>query len=188
MMNRLLSLFLCLLMPPYTQAAIYKIVDEEGNVHYSDQPSPGAKEVDLPPPSVYTPPKMTNPTRSVVEQKDSRTVYQGLRILTPKNDEAIRSNNGDLSVRLEVKPRLKRRQGHRLVLLLDGKPVEVKGTSHQFNNLDRGTHTLSARVEDRNGSILIEADPITFHLLRNSIITNPPTTLYPGLPQPQAGP
>ena len=187
-MNRLLPLFLCLLMPLYGQAAIYKIVDEEGNVHYSDQPAPGAKKVDLPPPSVYTPPKLTSPARSEAGQEEPRAAYDSLRILSPKNDEAVRSNNGDLSVSLAVKPRLKRRQGHRLVLLLDGKPVEVKGTTHQFKNLDRGTHTLSARVEDRSGSSLIESDPVTFHLLRTSLFSNPPATPFPGVPQVRPGP
>ena len=185
-MKRLLPLF-CLLISVPLQAAIYKIVDEEGNVHYSDQPAPGAEKVDLPPPTVYTPPKLPAPSPPKKEEAPT-PVYESLRILSPKPDEAIRSNNGDLTVKWEVRPQLKRRQGHRLVLLLDGKETQVSGRSHRFRNVDRGTHTLAARVLDRKGEVLVEAEPVTFHLLRNSIITNPPAVPYPGLPQPRPSP
>jgi len=187
-MKRLLPL-LCLLTSPPLGAGIYKTIDEEGNVYYSDRPTPGAEKVELPPPTVYTPPKLPaagSPAAS--KQTDSKPAYESLRILSPKPDEAIRSNNGDLIVEWAVDPPLKRRQGHRLMLILDGQEVPATGGRHQFKNLDRGTHTLSARILDRRGRVLAEAEPVTFHLLRISIITNPPPGSAPGLPPPPAGP
>jgi hypothetical protein len=32
--------------------------------------------------------------------------------------------------------------------------------------VERGTHTLEARIVDEAGTILVASDPVTFHMLR----------------------
>jgi len=53
--------------------------------------------------------------------------------------------------------------------------AEAEGTSIFLGNVDRGTHTISLRIVDRAGNVLIQSDPVTFHLLRHSILHKPNT-------------
>ena len=45
-------------------------------------------------------------------------------------------------------------------------------TSQSLSNVDRGTHTVSARVVDSNGTTLIDAAPVVFHMQRVSVSNN----------------
>ena len=59
------------------------------------------------------------------------------------------------------------RNGHQYVLTLDGKEV-YKGSqgSAILENVDRGTHVVSATVAARNGQSLISSAPVEFTLHR----------------------
>ena len=73
------------------------------------------------------------------------------------NDDAIRANNGDITVTVNVR-------GYQ-ELLLDGEPVDLNLVSNGFNvsyvisNVDRGTHTLTLVTDSGE-------ETITIHVLR----------------------
>jgi hypothetical protein len=83
-------------------------------------------------------------------------------------------------VNVSVKPNLKTAYGHSLSLIMDGKEVGA-GRSRAFtlSNLDRGTHTLVARVKGNNGQVIIASDPVTFTVLRHSAQHPPPGSNIP---------
>lgn len=148
-------------------ATVYKKVNPDGSVEYSDvPPDDSAKPMKLKPIQSITLPKPP-PASPPPPPEPKPFQYESIRILSPADDEAIRSNNGDFSARAELKPGLREEQEHRLEWLLDGKPVaNARGLTLSLKNMDRGTHKLQLRVADFNGKTVIQTPVITFHILR----------------------
>lgn len=51
------------------QSQIYKWTDSSGHVHFSDEPRPGAKSVDLPPPQTFSSPPIQKKQRPLPMKK-----------------------------------------------------------------------------------------------------------------------
>ncbi len=150
-------------------AGVYRWVDPTGQVHYSDQPGIGAKEIELREPTVYTPVNPSSPaaTGTTDQQQPADAVeYTAMTITSPADDEAIRSNPGTVDVAIELEPALFK--GHKVRIYLDGSAAsgELDATNVTLQNVDRGTHTLQAAVVDAGGRELIRSAAITFHMLR----------------------
>lgn len=169
-------LLLAFLLPAY--AEIYRWVDSDGNVVYSDEPHADAETVDLPASTVYTPVEETDSLKLSPDEENTTELnspeipsYQ-LRIITPADDESIWVNNGNVSVTMIVEPDLDTERGDQILVELDGTQVgpAQSETSFQFNNLSRGTHTLAAMVVDSTGTVLTNSSSVTFHLHRTSIL------------------
>lgn len=154
-------------------AEIYRWTDESGTVIYSDQPRQGAEAVKLPGVTSYTGPQLPTTTRSAdtAQEQQEFNQYSLFKISSPANDATIRENTGRVDVTLNIEPALK--QGHKVVYELSGQQFRVEGTSHTFNNVDRGTHTLKAFIADAEGKPLTPVETTTFHLKRISILTKP---------------
>ena len=153
-------------------AEVYKRINPDGSVEFTGTPSSSEDEpVKLAPMSTFkaTP---TAPTRSSGSRPTpSLNKYTSLKITSPANDTTIRDNAGNLSINVSVSPSLG--TGHQLVLLIDGSP-KAEGRSGQFTltNIDRGSHTLQARVIDAANKLLISSQTITIHLQRFSVLHN----------------
>ena len=175
-----------LAMPLVTNAAIYKFYDEDGNVVFADQPGPDAEVIEER--KIQTiKSQRTRPTTKLTEpdQKKKAFTYKELKITNPTNDENIRSNIGDINVDISVKPQLRQKLGHKLVLLLDGKPVSEPGTATGFalHEVDRGQHSLGAKIIGKKGETIISADSVTIHLKQISI-QHPKPAITPVIPTP----
>lgn len=174
MMMRLV-LGLLLVLP--VQAAVYKWVDGQGNVHYGDTPPiEGAQPVDLPDYSRYAPRPLAAPPAAqggdvpdaAVAASPSR--YERLAIVSPAQNDTVRSAQGTVTVQLEIEPDLG--EDHAILFVLDGQRVEppAKGTSFTLNELDRGSHTLQASVIDAAQRVLLSSDTVIFTLRRPSLL------------------
>lgn len=156
---------------PVGFAKIYRWKDADGNLHFSDKPQKGATEVHLPKPQTFKPPVNPDDVPSVVEQLKNKTapakVYQSLTIMQPKDDQAVRSNNGNVAVQVKSDPEM--RDTDELTVYLDGelKNGAQNGQVINLEGLDRGTHTLQAKIMSQSGETLIESNTISFHLLRH---------------------
>lgn len=171
---QLLLLGSLLLTGPLAQAEMYKWVDEEGNVSYSDQPQhKDARKLDSlgdnTIPATRVPPK-AQPALPAPDEPETR--YSSLQITSPEDDQAIRSNPGNITVSLTIEPALNVAQGHSISLLLDHQLVSENITTDQamLQNIDRGTHQLSAVIKNQQGRTLKQSNSITFHLHRHSIL------------------
>ncbi|WJW75524.1 DUF4124 domain-containing protein [Thiohalobacter sp. IOR34] len=186
-MRSWLAMFGLALLPLLAEAAVYKWVDENGTVHFSDKPHPNAEQIRLPKPSTYTPPPLPS-SQPAVKKPAAAPGYERLQILEPQNDATIRNDAGEFSVRLLLQPDLRRGLGHRVLVELDGKVYPLdSGLEYRFRNIDRGSHVLRARVVDGDGKELIASEPLTFHLLRHSAITSGGKRVAPTAPAaPQA--
>ncbi len=156
-----------LLMTLGVSAEVYRSVDEDGNVVFSDKPGPGAEAIELD--EVQTIKVPPPPRMDFSPKKKPSQRYTEVAIQSPQNDEAIRNDGGDVTVNISVKPGLNANDS--VVLYLDGREIDLGGgLSKAFSGLDRGTHTLRAVVKDANGKELKSSSTSTFHLLRNSVL------------------
>ncbi len=155
---------LCLLVNPL-QADIYKWVDDNGSVHFSDKPRPGAETITLPPTQTYSPPKATEPLPPVPEITPQTTAtYTKLMIVQPQDQETLRSNQGILSVISRVEPELN--TGDKLQLIYDGSPVGPPQTEPAFTlkQVYRGSHTLQLQIVNEAGAVIASSDTITIFM------------------------
>jgi hypothetical protein len=166
---RIVLLCLGIILAGSIQAQVYRTVDKDGNVVFSDQATEGAVEVEVKElesiRSLEPPPGTVVPSTS----QKAQPLYTSLEITSPGNDESIRENSGNLVITAMVTPRL--RAGDRVVLFLDGQQY-ASGTAFSFKleNLDRGTHQARVAILDTAGAELISSGAVTFHMLRFSAL------------------
>ena len=154
----------------WAQDRVYKRVNPDGSVEYSDQPIEGAEVMQVPKGSTFTMPEGI-PSRAAstdTKPEETKVVYDSLEITRPVNDEAIRSNEGKLTALARVTPELA--SNHRFRWNMDGEIVQdVNSPELRLNNIDRGSHTLQAEIIDADGKIVISSETITFHMMRHRI-------------------
>lgn len=153
---------------------VYKSTNEEGLVEFSDRPQKGAEAVEVKPAqSVDVPvPQFSTPSQRAPESAAPSSPYSEFAIRSPQNDEALVEHSGRVTVGVAINPPLRLGSGHRLQFRLDGKamgPLSA-ATSIVLENVDRGTHILTADVVDSNGRVLASTQPSTFHLQRTSVL------------------
>jgi hypothetical protein len=103
---------------------------------------------------------------------DAGAAYASLAIAAPLHDEGVRANDGTVTVVVAVEPALQ--SGHQVEILLDGQPVAIAAaTSITLTDLERGTHSLEARIVDPSGAILLSSALSTFHVLRHTPLLAP---------------
>ena len=149
---------------------IYRSVDKDGNVIFSDVPTKGAAKVQLKETTTIKSLKVeSSPETGSVPEKTEIIPYKSIAITTPADDEAIRDNAGNVGVQVALEPSLL--PGHEIIVYLDGKEqAQGTGASFSLQNIDRGTHQLRTSVKGPDGHILISSKSVTFHLLRHSVI------------------
>ena len=175
---------LLILLSASVQADVYKSVDENGEVIFSDQPTPNAQRMKLPELPTYKAlpvPSFSGSTKTA----PVASPYDSMKIVVPENDATIRDNQGIVRVEVVLEPPLKIKQGHKIQFYLNGEPhgIPVGTTTISFSNLDRGTYTLTTSVVDAGGAVLMTSDPVVFHLHRESVL-NPNSPLYKPKPKP----
>jgi hypothetical protein len=170
MRSVLIILGLALCFSVLAQDRVYKRVNPDGSVEYSDQPIQGAEVMKVPKGSTFTMPETPASTAAPADStpEEASVSYDSLEITRPMNDEAIRSNEGKLTALAQVTPGLA--SNHRFRWRMDGEIVQdVNSPELRLNNVDRGSHTLEAEIVDADGKVVISSETITFHLMRYSV-------------------
>ena len=156
------------------ESRIYRTVDEDGNVIFTDIPprddDESAEQIVVETPNSFAVEEAIPSSDAwIVETDDEETEapfrYTALEIVSPADDEPIRENMGNITVVTNVSPRLQ--SGHVVRLLMDGS-VAQEGPQGTFSlaNVDRGTHTIAVEIADETGNVLIRSSDSTFHMLR----------------------
>ncbi len=166
-------LLVLLALAPFLVVAdtVYKSVDEQGNVVFSDQPSANAEKTEVQVAPAIDFEQVTLP-RDTTRKTDAGPAYEQVIILEPANKQTIRDNPGNLNVLLQTEPALK--PGHSVGLYMDGKQVNL-GTDAlvQLDTIDRGEHVLVARILDADNKVILASKPVTFYMHRISKLTSP---------------
>ena len=161
---------LLLLATASAHAEVYRHVDAQGNVTFSDEPMQGGEEIEVKRVTTITLPKpdAVRETKQLLEEVEREgAAYESLSLISPENDQAFHSGNGDVTFEVRSTPSLRR--GHRYEVTLDGQPVgQSTSGSITVRNIDRGTHQAGVHIVDRDGIQVKSGQPITFTIHRPS--------------------
>ena len=176
-MKRYTLILLCLL-PMLVSAAIYKSVDKDGNVIFSDQPQGHSTErVDLPPVTSYGEEQQNNNSANAQTDANAKKSsdsekksvnYTSLALADPANNATIwYGGDNTLTVTARSQPSLQ--SGDQASLLYDGQSVaSVDGPSDSLSftlsNYTPGKHTLAVSIS-RAGQTIKTSDAITIYVL-----------------------
>lgn len=174
-MNIRLLLFINLILISFAQAkTVYKTVDAEGNVVFSDAKTTGAEEIRIEEAQTIKSPPLDDYEYTPKDKKKTQSNYTKLNIVSPENDTTIHSNPGNINVSIELEPALQDKD--EILLFVDGKQL-LSGRNLEFSlsNIDRGTHTIGAAVINEKKKVLIRSEKVVLHLRRMS-------RLFPNFP------
>lgn len=175
-------LFVLLLLPGLAQAVICKTVGADGVTSFTNVPAAecpqGSQVLDYGRPQQHTE-RADVFTPGITGREVSFAGYESIEIVSPEDDGTVRSNEGRVTVRVELEPVLQ--ANHYVTAHVDGKAHKGRYGSSEIllKGVDRGTHRLYTTVTDSKGKTLIKSKTITFTLHRThpqSAITVDPIT------------
>ncbi len=146
-------------------AGIYRHVDANGKVVFTDQPPEHAEEVDLP--KINTVPAEKANRSAADTQQSKKEVFTGYQSLTLGGVEAgatLYQPEGPVSIYARMEPPLQ--PGHRLSMRHNETSVETANGSYTIPHIDRGSHRFQAEIHDGAGKLLIASTVLEFHVQR----------------------
>lgn len=151
-----LFIFICF-YAAMASSVLYKGVDADGNVVYSDKPFENAARYTAPPISIVDAPDASK-DEEPVDDEPAEFKYLGFDIVSPTDKQTIR-NDPDISVSFKITPGLNTEENHTIWVLLDNKPVvkNATSTSVRIGRVDRGAHRLQAQIRDKDGKPLVQS-------------------------------
>jgi hypothetical protein len=164
---------LALASAPIAAQEIYKTVDENGNVVYTDRkPSDDAQPVTLPELTVVDPVELGDQAAADASAgnrspDDEPASDFGLSIVSPEPEATIRNTAYVLSVQVATDRELP--SGTRLAYLVDGEVREqTRALSTEIDEVWRGEHQLAVELRTGDGDVLASAGPVTFYMHQHS--------------------
>ncbi len=182
MESRPILLVLGLLLAFPAGAEVWRWVDDDGVVHFSDTPREGAVQVDISAARRSTGARVYRDTRPAASNEEGGAApeqpfrYESITIASPGAEETLWNIEGTLNVSLALRPGLQ--PGHRVRVYFDGSPRMVNGTSFTIDEVWRGVHNIQAEVIDETGKLMIRSQPNRFYVQQNSVI-NPRAPIRP---------
>lgn len=165
-MSRAAVFSLLLLAPVASNAKVYRWVDAEGRVTFSDRPAIGAEAFPAPETAAPAPEVPAQPADS----PDSPLLgpYRAFAVASPEAGQTIRqAKDGDrLPLSLVLDPPLQ--EGHRLEITMDGAPIllATPGTQLAVSGVSYGSHRVQGIVRDLPGTVVARTAPVDFHFLK----------------------
>jgi hypothetical protein len=152
-------------------AVVYKWVDADGVVHYSDQASPGAEKIFT---SSSTSVSGTSGQRASAGSQQAAAppatglAYSEFSITSPVNDQTFFGDDV-VAVHLSLAPTLKPNQS--ITWHLNGQQLDNPDTvSFALPHLDRGTYTLAATITDQRTGDSQSSNSVTFFVRQPSAL------------------
>jgi len=158
---------------PLAMAEIYKHVDKDGNVSFSDsRQSDDSEVVEVKPAQgINLPRPQQRPQQQTrtEEEAEPRDAYNSVRITKPEHDTAFWRNSGNITIEVSSDPSL--RNGHQYQLELGGE-IKDTTTSNAFGitNIDRGTHEAVVHIINRSGERIASSELTRFTVHRASVL------------------
>ena len=151
---------------------LYRWVDAQGVVHYSDTPHQGAEVMQISGAQTYhgasaapATPGVTAPPQSGKKPEP----YESCAITAPAPDSSLYAPDS-VAVSVAVSPGL--HDGDQLTVQVDGLQLESTaegGQSFVITQPERGDHSISAQVRSPEGAMLCNAPPVTFSVTKPSV-------------------
>lgn len=147
-------------------ATVYKWVDDNGVVHFSDQPNPKAEKLQISgaqtygaasaasaaAPAVTNPPPAAAPAVCVIDSPQQGQVFLDTFSIT---GHVTLAHLGD---------------GAQTILRMDGADISglLSAGSFALSQVDRGDHTLTLQVTTDRGEVTCQANSVTFSIRQRS--------------------
>ncbi|MCL7929975.1 DUF4124 domain-containing protein [Halomonas llamarensis] len=152
-----------LLAAPLLAQAVYRVVDEQGRVTFTDNPASGGDEVEVAPLPNVSSSRTAAPKASAETPKRSapgRPFMPYDRFMIEKPRDNARLSRSTTAVELLVSPRL--RDDHQVRLRVNGEISQSALHSEAFwlANLPAGTHRLQAELLDSQGRVRHQTPPV----------------------------
>ena len=150
---------------------IFKVTSKDGEIIYTDKPLGNSKQIELPNGSTITSTLMTNSSNDSLNQtikQSPKTRYQ-LTVISPRPEQTIHNNNGDLTIQAAVTPKV---QGI-YSLHLNDRVISQNSETFQLTALDRGVYNFYIEFALKSGKILASTPTQTFYLHQASALNRP---------------
>jgi hypothetical protein len=147
---------------------VYKVVDAMGRVIYTDTPPAdnSAKQLELPPIN-QLPASKAEQAEKLSSDKKLFGGYSVISLVSPVDESLVHYDQQNIIVQLMLAPELQ--VGHLVQFYLDravyGRPVAA--TSYSIGNLQRGSHTVSARIITAEGETVANSQLVRVHVQRH---------------------
>jgi hypothetical protein len=154
-------------------AVIYRWVDTDGVVHYSDQASPGAEKIVTATSSSPGAPGARNttaPTAQAPQRSAGGLNYAEFSITSPAPEQTFFGDDV-VAVHLNLNPTLRPNQS--ITWHLNGKQLDFppNAVSFALPHLDRGTYALAATITDQQTSESETSSSVTFFVRQPSALS-----------------
>jgi hypothetical protein len=160
---------------------IYKTVDANGQVIYTDRPpTPDAKPISLRELSVVEAPAYAQPRRESPEQTSNdqptmnelRFMYRNFKLVSPAPEQNFWGTGQVATIAWDAGAPLQ--QGMSVVYFVNGEAVSDPTTASTFSTepMDRGEHTARVDLLGPNEQVIASAGPVTFFVKQNSRLFN----------------
>ncbi|HEY7929526.1 MAG TPA: DUF4124 domain-containing protein [Steroidobacteraceae bacterium] len=147
---------------------LYRWVDAQGVIHFSDTPQPGAQKIQVSPAQTFPSNHIAAGERAAPA---AQQVYQTCEIAQPNAEQSFYAPEV-IGISVRLVPDL--RQGDQLSMSVDGRGLSsIEGSALDFElpMPDRGAHTLQAVVRDAEGHTLCSSMSVTFYVQRPSLLS-----------------
>jgi hypothetical protein len=172
-MPKWLILLSTLLVTAASGAPAWTWVDADGQVHFSDRPVPGARQVELTGAQGFGAPAARPAPGTAAgaqpTQAPTQAPYRAINIASPAEQQTLWNIGTMLNVQVDMDPPLS--AAHRVDLILDGQRRNLNTASLQMTlpGVFRGTHTLQVVVIDAAGAEVMRSPTRNFSVQQNSI-------------------
>src|SRR4029450_11617808 len=137
-MRKWLILLSALSVTSVSGAPAWTWVDDNGTVHFSDTPVPGAKQIEGTGAQGFGPASRTQPrptstpgaANAAQTPPAATSAYRTFNILSPGQQETLWNIGTTLNVQIALDPRLQ--SAHRLDVLIDGERRNLNATSTEL--------------------------------------------------------
>ncbi len=154
-----------------TADPVFKVVQKDGTVLYTDEPQQGAEEIQLDETTQNAVPALaTKPIKRIVEPPAKQTTPDiEVNILTPEPEATIRSNQGNVIIKAQANTKAE----GLYQLWFDGEAIKSNQTGHfKLDNIYRGAHDYQVKFIDNKGKTLASSPEQTLYLHQASILLN----------------
>ncbi|MCW8091727.1 DUF4124 domain-containing protein [Alteromonas sp. ASW11-130] len=150
---------------------LYKVVQEDGTILYTDEPQQDAEKVELDETTQNAVPTLTTQSGQKPTLKSMQKVRPRVQIsiLSPAPEATIRNNQGHVLVKANATPNV----SGRYQLWFDGEAVKTNQTGQfSLNNVNRGAHEYQVKFIDNKGKTLASSSLQTLYLHQASALIN----------------
>ena len=149
-------------------AVIYRWVDPDGVVHYSDQESPGAERIVTSAPNTAAAgARAATPSQAPRKPAGSSLSYAEFTITSPQAEQTFFGED-PIGVHLSLSPGLK--TGHSIAWHVNGRQLDdqTDAVSFVMPRLERGTYSVMATITDQQTGDSQSSNSVTFFVRQPS--------------------